>query len=859
MAGKTSTRPTWQRNQLFQFFASLKLAVVLLCVLIVGAIAGTIYESTFDAKVARAYIYGAPWFNFWLMMLAANLAVSALSRWPWKKHHVAFLITHLGIITLLVGSLVGRTFGIEGTITLFKGEPASNRLLVDEHQLRVQDTDGIIKGYRAEFVHRPPTPQKPLDLGALASGAKLSVIEYAPAVEGKLNPRPLKDGGAPALHFTIATAMMNQRLESWLITSDEHHSSFSMGLANIMLKTGTAPAANADAGSPAPSAEPAGAVDIEESVFAFAKAPDQQIAKSTKGGSTGAKVRMSQPAAGTKGSVTIEVSGKSATINLDANTGKDMPVEGTPFTARVENYWADFRLDNNKPVSVSDQPNNPAVLVTLRGKAVPAEPAKDPHGGAGVGPNGAPDMPAAGDASANKLTLFIADDGGITYELVSRKAGRSTGKLEIGKPLPTGWADWQLTVDKTMPHAEEWMDFNPAPTSARTGAELPDGVKIRIQQDAQTFDQWIPAGWHISVPISPQPVHVAYGWRQIQLPIALELLDFEVQRNEGSDSPAGFKSTVRVSTADGETMTGQCWMNHPFSYPGQWWRTWSGLTYKMSQASWNPENLGQSTIQILRDPGWLLKWIGSLLIVCGVFVLFYVKKFRRPMASPPPAPPQKERRAKAVAAAVVVCASALLATGCASDKTPWSAFAKQKHPWGYYSGPVDTRWDSDGRTMTLLNELRYVDPSGETWVAPAGSKIDGASIPRALWPLMGGPFEGKYRNASVLHDVSYDQQTRPPAECDRMFYNAMRCSGVGAVEAKTMYYALLHFGRHWKFSVKKARSPKPHEMAAMWKPPEEEQPRGTAVNPDDVNAIRDWVRKNDPSVEQIETRADEQR
>jgi hypothetical protein len=50
----------------------------------------------------------------------------------------------------------------------------------------------------------------------------------------------------------------------------------------------------------------------------------------------------------------------------------------------------------------------------------------------------------------------------------------------------------------------------------------------------------------------------------------------------------------------------------------------------MSQASWNPENLGQSTIQILRDPGWLLKWIGSLLIVSGVFLLFYVKKFRRP-------------------------------------------------------------------------------------------------------------------------------------------------------------------------------------------------------------------------------------
>ena len=36
---------------------------------------------------------------------------------------------------------------------------------------------------------------------------------------------------------------------------------------------------------------------------------------------------------------------------------------------------------------------------------------------------------------------------------------------------------------------------------------------------------------------------VAYGWKTVSLPIGLELLDFEVKRNEGSDSPAGFKST----------------------------------------------------------------------------------------------------------------------------------------------------------------------------------------------------------------------------------------------------------------------------------------------------------------------------
>src|SRR5438477_2272513 len=218
MARSTSSSiPAWLRHRVAQFFASLKLAVFLLALLIVAAITGTIYESSFDAKVARAYVYGAPWFNLWLTFLAANLAVSALSRWPWRKHHVAFLVTHLGIITLLTGSLIGRIWGTEGSVTLFKGEPPTNRLLMDQRQLRVHDVDGIVKGYPAEFLHHPPTPQHPRDLGLLASGAHLKIIDYAPTVEAKLNPKRLNDGGAPALHFAIATAMMNQHLDGWLL------------------------------------------------------------------------------------------------------------------------------------------------------------------------------------------------------------------------------------------------------------------------------------------------------------------------------------------------------------------------------------------------------------------------------------------------------------------------------------------------------------------------------------------------------------------------------------------------------------------------------------------------------------------
>ena len=153
--------------------------------------------------------------------------------------------------------------------------------------------------------------------------------------------------------------------------------------------------------------------------------------------------------------------------------------------------------------------------------------------------------------------------------------------------------------------------------------------------------------------------------------------------------------------------------------------------------------------------------------------------------------------------------------------------------------------------MTVMSELRYADPQGVVWVAPAGSQVDGASIPRSLWTIMGGPFEGKYRNASVLHDVAYDQKTRPWEQCDRMFYNAMRCSGVSAVEAGTMYYALRKFGHHWK--APKAEPIKVDEQVVARA--EEVRP-AIPVNRAEIDAARDWIRDSDPTPEQIDQRAD---
>ncbi|HEY4282288.1 MAG TPA: hypothetical protein VGM62_04425, partial [Chthoniobacterales bacterium] len=481
-------------------------------------------------------------------------------------------------------------------------------------------------------------------LGRLADGSRLSVVDYSPSLDARLNPKPLPagGGGAPALHFTIATAMMNQHLESWLLVDDPEHDRFSMGLANIELKRGRAnsPATTAAASPPSSgTADPGTLIDLEESIFAFSKAAGEQIGKVGKGGSTGAGVKLESPLNGNKGRVIISLGQKEFPFDVAENLGRETKIGNTAFTLRIDNYWPDFRIEDGKPNSVSDQPNNPAVLITIHGKGVPV--AASSPGAHGTGKElttngGPPTMPAAGEEAPNRLTLFVGDDGAITYELVSRKNGKSSGTLELDKPLTTGWADWQLKVDKTMPNAQRWIDFQPL--QANPGAatkDMPDGVRIQVEQNGNKIEQWVPAGWQINVPTKPNEVMVAYGFRQLPLPIGLELMNFEVKRNEGIDSPAGFKSTLRVSTADGDSATGSCWMNNPFSFPSDWWRPWTGLTYKISQASWNPDNLDQSSVQILRDPGWLLKWVGSLLVVAGVFMMFYLKPYRKQTVGEP--------------------------------------------------------------------------------------------------------------------------------------------------------------------------------------------------------------------------------
>jgi hypothetical protein len=111
------------------------------------------------------------------------------------------------------------------------------------------------------------------------------------------------------------------------------------------------------------------------------------------------------------------------------------------------------------------------------------------------------------------------------------------------------------------------------------------------------------------------------------------------------------------------------------------------------------------------------------------------------------------------------------------------------------------RLDGDGRTMELAAPFTYIDSRGIEWAVPAGTRVDGASIPRPLWSIIGAPFTGRYVEASVIHDYYCGTQARHWKAVHKVFLEGMLARGVDKLQAQLMYLAVYRFGPRWNFDV----------------------------------------------------------
>ncbi|MEO1079773.1 MAG: DUF1353 domain-containing protein [Pseudomonadota bacterium] len=101
-------------------------------------------------------------------------------------------------------------------------------------------------------------------------------------------------------------------------------------------------------------------------------------------------------------------------------------------------------------------------------------------------------------------------------------------------------------------------------------------------------------------------------------------------------------------------------------------------------------------------------------------------------------------------------------------------------------------------TFRLREEFRFTDTNGFVWVTEAKWRVDGATILRAVWTIVGGPMSGRYLYASIIHDKYCDTKERTAHDTHRNFYYGMRAKGVSPSKARLMHWAVRTFGPSWK-------------------------------------------------------------
>lgn len=121
---------------------------------------------------------------------------------------------------------------------------------------------------------------------------------------------------------------------------------------------------------------------------------------------------------------------------------------------------------------------------------------------------------------------------------------------------------------------------------------------------------------------------------------------------------------------------------------------------------------------------------------------------------------------------------------------------------GRFPNELHLKVERDGEGFELLRDFTFVDAQKRNWTAPAGARVNGASIPQWLWSIVGSPMRGRYREASVIHDHFTSKKSRPWAQVHEVFYRAMLANGVPETQAKIMYAAVYRFGPRWSTAWK---------------------------------------------------------
>ncbi|MGD1901110.1 MAG: cytochrome c biogenesis protein ResB [Geitlerinemataceae cyanobacterium] len=570
-------------TQFTRFLGSVKLAVPLMTAIAAILIGATFYESEVGSATVQLQIYKSWWFGLLMFLLAANLGVSTLTRYPWRgARKVGFALTHFGLIVLIAGSAAVIHLSTEGMLLVRTDSAANSQVRVEGDLLEVIAPDG--RRQQTDIFVKPDGSVYPPQF------AGIELVSYS---DNAIKTVEFREGGAVdnrAVRLELSSDRMGQTLERWLAIAPAAYSDLEVGPAQLQL------------------------------MHADTDAELQGL--------------LSPPVAETHLLGVLQIGAQDIDVEQQSFTPIALP-DGVTVT--IAQLWPDFRLDRDGlPSSASSEFRNPAVqLEVTQGETserwfVFAQTGFEPiRSGETIALD-----PTALSYTPPKQTpsdffrVVESPDRELFYAALSSK-GFKSGSLALGQSVTPGWADFEITLAESLDRARVQRSIVPVTPVAVPGG-APQGSPALHVTLADGTDTWLPWGEPTTVASSAGDYYAAFSPKLLQLPFSVQLDDFIVERNEGSESVAMWTSAVTLTDAHrGDRVQRRVWMNHP-----TWFEGW-----KLAQASWNPGDLQQSTLQLKREPWWVtaLTWLGSVLVVVGIATMFYapalLKRFRKARAA----------------------------------------------------------------------------------------------------------------------------------------------------------------------------------------------------------------------------------
>jgi ResB-like family len=652
-------------DMIYRFLASLKLAVFSLTALASTLAYATFVESWYGAGAAQQIIYRSPAFAVLLAFLGMNILCAALIRYPWKKRQTGFVVTHAGLLTLLLGSYYSFRTADEGQVGMLEGDVRGELVRIDYPVIRVREVDPHTRQSTVEF--DLPFRPGPFEWGT-PSSPKPSFLERALSTVSLGLFGPSRDGGEilskPGDPFQF---VVKEHLPASAPAVDHVADSDGSPMVRLGLQFKGPGMPKAQDGfrseedhwfgterkfyrvvrSQPPALLAFSYVDRPELVEDFLKPPSNPGTKGVarfRYRDRNGKERFFDWALDDQQGKSVGLPESALTVTLSEAT------EFPTSTGRLDHILGDdsipiavFKIQSGKDepithMALANLPMVPNVIPPTNGTAkAPPRPLASIHYMV------APTLDPKINGRFGQIEVLAGPNKALYYRVFGR-GKESKGELRAAGPLPLqkpivafgGNANMPMTitfeVDQYLPAAIEKPIYQPV---VLPKGQMGNGIaacRAFMTVAGQTKDFWISRSESLDPP-PPQIVafrdavyEIVYDVDRKPLGFELKLDDFDMDFEPGTEQPTHFVSKVRL-TDKSEKITEAphtISMNNPLDHRGY---TFYQSNYIRVRDPRTNQFTGQfqSVFQVASNPGRPIIYGGCSLVVLGAFLQFYMR------------------------------------------------------------------------------------------------------------------------------------------------------------------------------------------------------------------------------------------